>query len=465
MPLIATSPSGSSTATWSISRAASAPTTISSAPAACFELRGDPDRFARNEPLPRVSRGRDDLAGLDPDPDLEPHRVLLQELLVERRDPDADVERGAGGAQRVVLVRDGDAERGHDRVARVLLHRAAVSDDRRRNRLEVAPQDGAERLRIERLGERHRLDDVDEEDRDEPTELHRRPRERSLFEKQRLVLPQDRGLELAQLRAGVDAELLDERLAGGAVGGERVRLPAGAVEREHELSARALAERLRLDERLELGDELCMPAEREIRLDPLLDGDRAQLLEPRDLGLRERLVQEVRERRAAPEGERLAQRTLGRCRISPSERPAPLLGETREAVEIDPLRSELELVARRARRDHGAERLTELGDVDLDGVRRRVGLLARPERLDQPIDGDDPAGLEREHGEQRARLRSSESDWRAIALHLDGAEEAYFELWGACPARSVHSSSPRSRVLSHFLTAPRGLPYPALSRS
>ena len=56
-----------------------------------------------------------------------------------------------------------------------------------------------------------------------------------------VVLAEDRGLELAELRAGIDAELLDERLARGAVGGERVGLPARAVEREHELRARALA--------------------------------------------------------------------------------------------------------------------------------------------------------------------------------------------------------------------------------
>ncbi len=66
--------------------------------------------------------------------------------------------------------------------------------------------------------------------------------------------------------------------------------------------------RLRLNERLQLGDELGVPAEREIGLDPLLEHDRAELLEPGDLGLRERLVQEVRERGAAPEAERLAER-------------------------------------------------------------------------------------------------------------------------------------------------------------
>ena len=201
-PLISIAPSGSSVAAWSIRRPASSPTTIASESAAPLEPRGDADRLSGDEALSRIGRRRDDLSGLDPDPDLEPDPVLLDELLVERGDADADVERGASRAQRVVLVRHRDAERGHDRVARVLLDRAAVTRDRRRDGLEVAPQHRAERLGVERLGERHRLDDVDEEDRDEPPELHRRPGERRLLEQQRLVLAEDRGLELAELGAG-----------------------------------------------------------------------------------------------------------------------------------------------------------------------------------------------------------------------------------------------------------------------
>ena len=106
-----------------------------------LELRRDADRLSGHEALACVRRRRDDLARLDPDPDLERDSVLLQELLVERGDPDLDVERGARRAERVVLVRDRDPERGHDRVARVLLDRAAVARDRRRHGLEVAPQD------------------------------------------------------------------------------------------------------------------------------------------------------------------------------------------------------------------------------------------------------------------------------------------------------------------------------------
>ena len=87
-----------------MSRPASSPTTISSAPAACSELRRDADRLAGDEALARVGRRRDDLAGLDADPDGEPDTVLVRELIVQCGDPGPGVEGGTGGAQRVVLV-------------------------------------------------------------------------------------------------------------------------------------------------------------------------------------------------------------------------------------------------------------------------------------------------------------------------------------------------------------------------
>ncbi len=91
-------------------------------------------------------------------------------------------------------MHDGNAEGRHDGVARVLLDGAAMAHDRCRHGLEVALQDASERLRIELRGQRHRLHDIDEEERDETPELHRRPGERRLLEYQRVVLAEDCGL-------------------------------------------------------------------------------------------------------------------------------------------------------------------------------------------------------------------------------------------------------------------------------
>ena len=258
--------------------------------------------------------------------------------------------------------------------------------DRGGHGLEVVQKDPVERFRIECFGERHRLDDVHEEDRDESAKLHRRAHVRSLVEKQRVVLAQDRRLELAELVAWIDAELVDEDLTRSAVCRERVGLPPRPIESEHQLCARTLSERLRLDERFELRDELGVTTQGEVGVDALLEHDRAELLESRDLVLRERLVEEVRECRAAPEAERLAQRALRSDRIAAHERGAPLLRQPRETVDVDVFRCELEHVPGRTRCEHRPERLPELGDVDLNCVPRRFRWLARPECLDEAID-------------------------------------------------------------------------------
>ena len=89
-------------------------------------------------------------------------------------------------------------------------------------------------------------------------------------------------------------------------------------------------------QRLELADQLGIAAERELRLDPPLDRGQAQLLEPGDLRLSERLVGEVGQRRAAPERQRLGrqlQRPLG---LPVGERAAPFLSQALEKLSVEP---------------------------------------------------------------------------------------------------------------------------------
>src|SRR5205807_1316098 len=122
---------------------------------------------------------------------------------------------------------------------------------------------------------------------------------------ERRVLYEDRLLELLQRRTRLDTELVNERPPRSLVCVERLRLAAGPVERKHELGAQALAQRMLCDKRLKLSDELRVAAEGEIGLDSLHDCDHAALLQELSRRERERLVGEVRERRAAPERERL----------------------------------------------------------------------------------------------------------------------------------------------------------------
>ena len=113
-------------------------------------------------------------------------------------------------------------------------------------------------------------------------------------------------MQLAELAAGLDPELIDERAPRALIGVERLGLAAAPVEGEHQLAAQPLAQRVLGDERLELAGQLGVPAGGEILLDALLDAGEPEILEPRDLGLGEPRVGEIGERRATPERERLA---------------------------------------------------------------------------------------------------------------------------------------------------------------
>ena len=88
---------------------------------------------------------------------------------------------------------------------------------------------------------------------------------------QRRVLAQDRLVQAPQLRAGLDADLLDQRARACAVGVERLGLPPAAVEREHALGVQALAQRLLAHQRVELADDLAVAAGGEVALDRELE--------------------------------------------------------------------------------------------------------------------------------------------------------------------------------------------------
>jgi hypothetical protein len=86
------------------------------------------------------------------------------------------------------------------------------------------------------------------------------------------VLGEDGGLKLLQRRARVDAQLLGQGLAGPSVGLQRLGLPAGAVQGQHEQPVQPLVQRMPGDEGLQLADELGVAPEGQIGLQAGLQG-------------------------------------------------------------------------------------------------------------------------------------------------------------------------------------------------
>ena len=98
------------------------------------------------------------------------------------------------------------------------------------------------------------------------------------------ILGEDRRLQPAQLRPRVDAQLLDQDRPGPLIGQQRVGLPTGAVQGQHELGPQPLPQRLLPDQPLQLGHQLPMPPQPQVRLDPILQRDQPQLGQPIGLG-------------------------------------------------------------------------------------------------------------------------------------------------------------------------------------
>ena len=239
-----------------------------------------------------------------------------------------------------------------------------------------------------------------------------------------LVLVEDRRLELAQLDAGLEAELVAERPAQHAIHLERVGLPAHAIEGEHEQTMGPLAQRVRSDELLQRPDRLLRAPEREQRLEPLLVDEQALRLQALALQRCERLVEKVRKRRTAPERERLFGCDESHVRLGGA---VYLLGEPLEAGDVQRLVGNVEAEAAAVRREHslrsGAyEHLAQPRDVDVDRVCGGRGRAFAPQGVDQHGPRDRAVSVEQQEGQESGLLAAADHEAGAVS-DPDGAQQ------------------------------------------
>ena len=142
---------------------------------------------------------------------------------------------------------------------------------------------------------------------------------------ERDVLLQDGALDPLQARARLDTEFLHQHPAGRPVDSQRLGLPPATVERDHQLLVQPLPQGVGGGERFQFADHVPMMAKREIGFDPVLDDTGPQLIQPRDLCLRERLIADLSQRRTAPQRQRVAKisRRPAGCASLSARRPSP----------------------------------------------------------------------------------------------------------------------------------------------
>ena len=121
-----------------------------------------------------------------------------------------------------------------------------------------------------------------------------------------------------------------------------IRVTAGSVERKHQQLACSLSEGIVLHGSRQqvqcFGDPSGLETRRRVRL----HGGQAFLGQPPGNGLGELLVRKVRQGRAAPQAERLANRRAARVLVAVLEEPRPFLHEAFEPPRVDRVRVHVE---------------------------------------------------------------------------------------------------------------------------
>ncbi len=241
---------------------------------------------------------------------------------------------------------------------------------------------------------------------------------------QRRVLAQDGDLHVPQRLAGLQAQLLVQLAPQPLESGQRVRLPAAPVKREHQLRADLLIQRVFGGQFLKLGQQLRMLADREPGLSQRPLDRQLQHVQPLGLALQPDQAGDVRQRPPAPEfGRRLQLLTpsAGSCACVPWRRSR---SATWTSVPPSP-RSRTYPGGRATITDFPGRTMAEIGDVALQGVRRRRRNRRSPDRIDQLIGPDDLAGPQRERGQHRSTAESRHRLGGAIHHDVDRSKQAY----------------------------------------
>ena len=118
-------------------------------------------------------------------------------------------------------------------------------------------------------------------------------------------------MQAPQLRARLDPDRLDQRAPNVAIRVQRLDLPPRAVQRKHPLHMQALTHRLPGHQRIELANDLPVPAGREVLVERQFQRGQAELLQAADLRRRERLVGDIGQRAATPQRQCLARQPAG----------------------------------------------------------------------------------------------------------------------------------------------------------
>jgi hypothetical protein len=199
-------------------------------------------------------------------------------------------------------------------------------------------------------------------------------------------------VQLAQLGAGVDAQLPGDGVPRLPVDLERLGVPPGAVQGAHQQQPQALPQRMVRQQPAQLGHGLVVSAESEFGRDPQFGSTEAEFVQPFGFRLDQRRRRDVGQRTAVPQTEGLGQprgRPLG---IPGGERPPAVPHHGLEQQRVRVLLGHPELVAGGAGDQQAAVRVVHQAaqpqHVDADEVGCPGRRVVPPDLADQRVGGD-----------------------------------------------------------------------------
>ena len=223
------------------------------------------------------------------------------------------------------------------------------------------------------------------------------------------VFGQQIGVQLAQLGAGIDAELVGDGVPRPPVGLERLGVTAGAVQRPHQQQPQAFPQRMVGQQPAGFGDGLGVPAAGELRRDPEFGGFEAELVEPFGLRLDERGVRDVSQRLAVPQRECLGELPGRALRVTVGEGLPAVAHHGLEHQRVRVRGGHPKLVAGSAGDQQRAVRVVhepaQPQHVDADEVGRLGRRFVPPHLADQHVGGDNLPRADQQGGQDGTPLR------------------------------------------------------------
>jgi len=241
--------------------------------------------------------------------------------------------------------------------------------------------------------------------------------------------------EILQFLRRLDSEFLAQFTTQLLVCTERLSLPAGPIERQHQRSGQAFPSRMLVDQPLQIANDFALAALGNQQLETLLHRPQPQLAQAEYLGVGEFVVGEVGIGITAPQRQRFIEQLHRPDRVRVTGLPS-FRQQRLKSKSIETGQSHIEHIPRRTGRNSPLlaliavrlQRITQLRNVEPQSPQPTRRLLITPHQLQQPIRRHHLIGVNQQHRQQGTLLRGINLDRLAIRHDLQRTENPELHL-------------------------------------